>query len=1421
MTMTSEAKSLLSSTIRGLRERLLSELHSSVEGTYRMSLRARDAGLMEAARAKRRRLEAWIEEQVRIEAGGAKKGAADKDALRDRFRRDVEKQAAYTLLNRLILLRLMEARKLRSPEVVSRGWESAGYKAFRELAPALKDRESEGYAFLLQLVFDDMSMELPGLFSRTGVSELVPIPTGTLRVLVDALEDPGLASCWTDDMTLGWVYQYWNDPEREALDAKLNDGGKVEPHEIASKTQMFTERYMVDWLLQNSLGPMWLAMCGKHGWAPEVERDGVLAALEARRVEWRQKRDSGEVALTELMPLHSDVERRWAYYLPQPLPDDAVAHAPESVRSLKILDPAVGSGHFLVVAFDLLFALYQEEARHRGRSGDPEWQPRQIVESILENNLFGIDLDPRAVQIAAAALWLKAHEVARDAAPRRMNLVASALRLGGLSDDDPALVELKRQVEADTGIPGVLTETIVHALRGADHLGSLLKVDRAVDEALATFERGQPKADAPVQGVLFGSPKPQQLRMDLESARANVLDAIERFLEKHTRSDELGLRLHGEQLAIGVRFVRMVREGQYDLVVGNPPYQATADLNEADYVMSVYPVADRDLFAAFLLRCQNLVRAGGICALLTMRAWMFLPGYEALRRTLFRQSSLVAVGDFDRGAFEAVLDEVVAVAASVFGIHWRTEHGVALQPTPLDDVARDNERTARKRANTRLHIGRHRVDLSFVVGNEGHLVIYWWDLAQWERYARSPKLASSAFCREGVGTKNDPRYVRNWWEVRKVFACRFPQGGVPDAKEWRWIPFVKGAESKEWFEPLDTVIDWDRNGLQIATFDRSRYGRGAREYFKYGVAVRTIGRRFSARAHRYSSIFGHAGTSVFSSSLTVPELLCRMNRFEAQSFVSSISPAAGFKITDVRRMPLYDIGAEKAVFSIIDRAFSAAEIHRESSFEFRQPGPCPWRHAQQWAQQAVDRPENAPLPEYKEELDPEPPTDHLSFALGVALGRFGANGEGILDPQTADLTHTLPAGICFLDGTLETNDDRDSLGDKACKLLHEKWETYGPAIDKDTDLRTWLRTRFFPDVHKGMYENRPIHWPLSSKKKTYVAWVNIHRMNEGTLRTLRAKYLDPTKKRMDGELVDLRKARDGADAKAARAADKRMGDLQDAKEELDQFIKDVDACAERGAPPTDASCKPREREARYAPDLDDGVMINSAALWPLLDPQWNKPKSWWKELSNAQGKKDYDWSHLAMRHWPTRVDDKCKKDPSLGVAHGCFWRYHPARAFAWELRLQDEIGPDFRIAEKPYDPFGDGKETDDDKALRARFIDEHPTLALEAIEKEALRRYRKQKQPQAELRLLDPGLWSTLPAECWALELRVSEKQGAEFFLRAPDEAKVRKTFIKEHPAEVFSRSTLVSNLKPAEVVTDPDEEGEPSEEEEGEQALS
>jgi hypothetical protein len=346
-----------------------------------------------------------------------------------------------------------------------------------------------------------------------------------------------------------------------------------------------------------------------------------------------------------------------------------------------------------------------------------------------------------------------------------------------------------------------------------------------------------------------------------------------------------------------------------------------------------------------------------------------------------------------------------------------------------------------------------------------------------------------------------------------------------------------------------------------------------------------------------------------------------------------------------------------------------------------------------------------------------------------------------------------------------------------------------------------------------MYENRPIHWPLSSEKKTFVAWINIHRWNADTLRVLLADHLHPTLARLDGEIDDLRAARDGADKKAARGAEKRFDSVKKWRDELATFIGAVEQCAEKGPPPTDSKCPARAADARYDPNLDDGVMINSAALWPLLEPQWKDPKKWWKELASAQGKKDYDWSHLAMRYWPDRVDKKCQNDPSLGVAHGCFWKYHPTRAWAWELRLQDEIGPDFRIDEPPYR--GDGGSG----VHRAAYLETQPEEALQAIEKEVLRRRRKQKAAQAELRLLEDGLWSTVPELCWDLELRIIEKQGTDFHLEAPDEPAARAALEAERPERVKAREHLLARVRPAEELfaeDDADNDADDTDDEEG-----
>ncbi|MDQ3263396.1 MAG: BREX-6 system adenine-specific DNA-methyltransferase PglX, partial [Myxococcota bacterium] len=1169
--MNPESKPRLRKTIRELREVLLRELEDYSEQQYLLKLDWKKNPRLTAEKRERRR---------RLEAAIAERAAEDKspgDAKARAFAA-AYKEVGATLLNRLVLIRHLEALNLSRPAVVTGGWKSPGYQQFRSMGAALCDDDTQGLGTLLQLLFDELAVALPGLFGNVGLTALIPIPPATLRKVVEALDEVP-ADVWQDDMTLGWVYQYWNDPDREALDEKLHERGKLEPHEIASKTQMFTERYMVDWLLQNSLGPTWLALCQKNGWTPEVKRDGVLDDLDARRAEWRGKRERREVEQDALMPTAGEVEEAWRYYVPQPLPEEVVKHAPTSLRELKLLDPACGSGHFLVVAFDLLTTLYREEARHRGES----WSDRQIAEWILERNLHGVDIDPRAVQIAAAGLYLKAKALAKDAAPAQLNLVAPALRLGTLPDDDPALLKLKRDIEEETGIPPELTQQLIAVLSGVDHLGTLLKVGDAVDKALAAFEGRLGKAGK--QTDLFAAePAKAAKAMPRADAKRTILAALERFLASHRGEEDLGLRLRGQQLASGLRFATIVREGEYHLVVGNPPYQGTSRMKDAKYIAKHYPKGKSDLYAAFLERGLELCREGGASAMVTMRSWMFLSGFTALREHLLKTFDLRAIGDVDRGAFDEVPNEVLATAMSVFR---RTapasEPSVAMQPTPLSDKSYDRNRTARKRAAVLAQVGRFEFGVRLFEPVDGWPLTYWWPPQKLDLWANNPSLGTIADVRQGLATADNGRFLRKPWEIAADSLAT--EASAFSNNKSRWAPFVKGGAGRVWLEPVSDVIRWDYSGLQLRLFDRAVM-RNPTYNFRQGVAFSPIGSQFTARLVRAPSVFGNMGSAVFpraQSPRTLGEIVCLMNSATARSVLESLNPGIHFEVGDVVRLPALRIRhAERLVESLV-RAFEIHESGREQSVQFRKPGASTWAATQSQVQRLLDADESTTLADHDHGDSPglPPSRDALrSFKVGVLLGRFDPNGNGVAIQSHEGSSST---EILFVGPEL-----------RARPQLEELARSFNEFDVNSEDVAEWLRTGFF-EYHLETYEHRPIYFPIASRQRTFVAYVSIHRWTNSTLTELVANHLLPERKALEGALADLQTERSKTGRQIQPKAERRYLAHKRWLEELEEFIALVHEVAERGPPPADSETPPRELDARFEMALDDGVVVNSAA----------------------------------------------------------------------------------------------------------------------------------------------------------------------------------------------------------------------------------
>ncbi|NVJ19970.1 BREX-6 system adenine-specific DNA-methyltransferase PglX [Myxococcus sp. AM011] len=1290
--LTPESKAALRKTIRDLRVKLLEELRGYAEQRYQLNVPFAKASLSQTMREHRRRLESALAERA------AEEGGTTED--RKRALENAVKEAGATLLNRLVLIRHLEAVGLSRPVVVTGGWKSLGYQQFREYSPGFLEDETQGYGVLLRLLFDELAAQLPGLFGEVGLTSLFPASPATLRAVVEELDEVP-AEAWRDDMTLGWVYQYWNDPDREALDKKLLDREKLEPHELASKTQMFTERYMVEWLLQNSLSPTWLAMCRKNGWVAEVEQRGILKSLDERRAEWRKKREAGAVALDALMPTEGTLEECWKYYVPQPLPDDVVNHAPASIREFKLIDPACGSGHFLVVAFDLLVEFYREEARHRGES----WSDREIAEWILENNLHGVDIDPRAVQIAAAATFLKARTLAKEASPRQVNLVAPALRLSALDQKDPALLKLERDIELETGIPPELTRQLLDVLKGVDHLGTLLKVGDAVDRAINAYEGKLGKARR--QGDLFaGAEDQKRIAVDKKDAKKLILERLNAFLADHSGEEDLGLRLRGRQLTAGLRFASIVRDGEYHLVVANPPYQGTSRMKDAGYIAKHYPRGKADLYAAFLERGLDLCRPGGASAMVTMRGWMFLGQFESLRTWLLSRHHLSLIADIGTGAFSSrSMDDIISTALAVVRQIPPQSSSIGIQAAPLSDPTRDAGKPDRRRASLHSQTGMHDFSTNFLSAIDGTPVIYWWPAAVREAYTQSEKLGNKWPAEAGIVTGDDTRFTRYIWEVHV--------GNKPTS---HWSYFTMGAKGLAWFEPARFAINFHHGGLELAMFREvsksPRFGN-PEHYYKRGIAFSMISIQFEARVHRTPGLIGKKGCSLYPPGPEVAAAICLLNSSHAKHIMKSLSAGMGFEIADVNRLPLFHIRDSEAIFRQVEESFSEHEKRRETSIEFFKPGPASWEYAQQWARSAVDRLEESTLPPWRPMPDPSDATAELSFQIGVALSRFSEHG-GIRDAGSAS-----KASVAFPMLYVSARRGIHSADDTVAKLQ----QAFTKSGHSGGHVSVWLREGFF-DYHRQLYENRPIYFPLSSAKKSFVAFISVHCWTEATLSTLLADHLLPDQRAIQGALVDMRSARNNPDRRIRAAVEKNYAQHMKWLEELEEFIQKVREVAEKGPPAPDDKTKPREVDAPYRMDIDDGVMVNSSALWPLLDPAWKDPKKWWKELANAKGRKDYDWSHLAARYFPDRVDAKCQKDPSLAVAHGGFWKYHPEKAYQWELRLQNEIGPDFKLDEK------------DSGALRAAFLDKQPARARELEVAEQARRERKaRKQDQEELDL--------------------------------------------------------------------------------------
>jgi len=534
------------------------------------------------------------------------------------------KEAAFTWLNRLVAFKMMEIRGL-LPETLGRGTESAGFKYF--LA-----EEDEAYALYLQGRVDDayrrfllhqsarVAQDLKVLFDPDSLaSRLMPRPR-TLREVLALLNAPALGPAWQAEEAIGWVYQYTVEEDKaEVFERLYRQKQKISKQDIAPATQLFTPNWIVRFLVHNTLGRLWLQM-------------------------------------------HPDsrLRERLDYFVPpvEPLP----SRPPMPVKEITLLDPACGTMHFGLVAFDLFYEMYKEELERAGEPGWPQ-QPsvareEDIPAAILEYNLHGIDIDLRAVQLAALALYLKAKSYNPQARIRQTNLAVAGVH----PLDGHRLRAFLAHFQEDRPLLERLLTTLWRRLEDAEWLGSLLRVERTLQELIAVERQRFLPLFAGLDNEFEREAVEAEYWTILE---ARVLQALDEFVRQTAADDPTQTFFVGEAVR-GLRLAHLLLN-RYDVVVTNPPYMSRRNMSRdlANLLAEEYPEGKGDLYAAFILRCLELTGRDGYVGMITQQSYMFISSYEHLRQTLMEQCVIETMAHTGPRAFDEISGEKVNTTAFV------------------------------------------------------------------------------------------------------------------------------------------------------------------------------------------------------------------------------------------------------------------------------------------------------------------------------------------------------------------------------------------------------------------------------------------------------------------------------------------------------------------------------------------------------------------------------------------------------------------------------------------------------------------------------------------------------------------------------------------------------------------------------------
>lgn len=888
------------------RDRLVTETRDLLEGVYGLTANGALAPLSKLpnlindpeGKETYRRLNQFLSDEVK--AGLERREAVDK----------LVKEVAFTHLNRLVAFKMLEARKL-IRTAVGKGKESNGFKFYLADHPEEEQRWRSGdrgadtaYRHFLLWQCAQVAREVKVLFDpETLPSRLFPRPTA-LRDLLDLLNAEPLTPAWASAETIGWVYQYFNERELQAaFAAARTQGVKFEAADIPSVTQLFTQRWIVRLLVENTLGRVWMELHPDSRLKDELRYLVPLEKIEPQRREEREE-ENGKEVLSELP-----------------------AFAVKKAKDITLLDPACGTMHFGLVAFDLFAAMYREELERAGQAGWPATPSvaaeADIPAAILAHNLYGIDIDLRAVQLSALTLYLKAKELNKDAALTASNLAcADVLALNG-----ERLNAFIKEMNFERPAYERLIRALWTRLKDINQLGSLLRLEAEIEELVA--EERERFAREGKQPDLFG----ERARFETEAAEAEywsivggqLIQAFDEFARRAAARGADETFFAGEA-AKGLRVLDVMLR-RYDCVTTNPPYMSRRKMNDtlAGLLDGQYPEGKDDLYAAFIQRVLEFAGEHGYMGMLTMHSFMFISSYERLRQLLTGQMAIEVVAHLGGGLFATGNPGTLQTVAFILRRQRQTEQretheGVyfrLVHEPDSDSKQAAFERTLADGSNS------YRVQQSQFKAIPGEPWVYWISNTVMRLFDDNMGTLDQFPIDMGLKTSGNTRFVRWWWEIAPRTRFDVSDRANAIASDVTWFPYAKGAAKQPWSSKVWNCVNWRNDGQELKSHLLGKYpylkGNTAwcthneDLYFKPAVVWKTISSgSFTASLTPAGTITSNANYGIFPSKELSVAVLGILNSSLARYLLSIISPTINFNKGEVEQLPIPDLNkAEK------------------------------------------------------------------------------------------------------------------------------------------------------------------------------------------------------------------------------------------------------------------------------------------------------------------------------------------------------------------------------------------------------------------------------------------------------------------------------------------------------------------------------